>query len=508
MEEQRKYPPGEEASSCQEERAQLDAILRAFPDLVLRLDLEGRILSVRAGETAVLPIARDELPGKRIHDIFQEETGKKFVMAIQQAVTSNRIPSLNFQMTIREEECSYEARLVTLDQQQVVAILRDTRAHAQATGKVKRQLQQLNALHSIDAAITSSFDLQVTLAVILRQVIGQLNVDAADVLLLDPNSRHLEFAAGQGFQTAGLKHMPLLVGQGYAGIAALEKRTVKIPDLRGRRTDYLRSPDFLQEGFASYYAVPLIAKGQVRGVLEIYHRSLLNPSDDWFDFLGTLAGQAAIAIDSASLFQDLQRSNAELLSAYEIAIKGWADALELSGRESREHIDRVVDLSLALGRRLSVAQKDLLDIRRGAMLHDIGNLGVPEHLLNKQGPLSEEEWLIVREHPRHARQLLAPMIHLGQAMDIPNYHHERWDGGGYPDGLHGDQIPFLARLFAVVDVYDAMTHPRPYRQARSHEEAIDYIRAQAGIHFDPVIARAFLESSSEPARQAVSYQHT
>jgi HD-GYP domain-containing protein (c-di-GMP phosphodiesterase class II) len=427
-------------------------------------------------------------------------------MAIKQAVTSNRVPALEIQMKLQKEERSFEARLVALDQQHVVAILRDTSAYALATEKVKRQLQQLNALHSIDAAITSSFDLQVTLAVILRQVLGQLNVDAADVLLLDPNSRHLEFAAGQGFQTSGLKHMPLLVGQGYAGIAALEKRTVKIPDLRGRRTDYLRTPDFLQEGFASYYAVPLIAKGQVRGVLEIYHRSLLSPSEDWFEFLGTLAGQAATAIDSASLFQDLQRSNAELLSAYEVAIKGWADALELSGRESREHIDRVVDLSLALGRRLSVTQKDFLSIRRGAMLHDIGNLGVPEYLLNKQGPLSPEEWLIVRDHPRHARQLLAPMIHLGQAMDIPNFHHERWDGSGYPDGLRGDQIPFLARLFAVVDVYDAMTHPRPYRQAMSHQDAIEYIRSQAGSHFDPVIARAFLENNPEPARQEPAYR--
>ena len=507
MEEHVQSPPAEQPSPCPEEGIQLDAILRAFPDLVFCLDPDGRILSARTGQSALLPIAVTELPGKRIHELLQEDTGNRLVMAMKQAVTSNRIPALEFQMKLQKEERSYEARLVALDPQHVVAILRDTSAYALATEKVKRQLQQLNSLHSIDAAITSSFDLQVTLAVILRQVLSQLNVDAADVLLLDPNSRHLEFAAGQGFQTSGLKHMPLLVGQGYAGIAALEKRTVKIPDLRGRRTDYLRSPDFIQEGFASYYAVPLIAKGQVRGVLEIYHRCLLSPSEDWFEFLGTLAGQAAIAIDSASLFQDLQRSNAELLSAYEVAIKGWADALELSGRESREHIDRVVDLSLALGRRLSVTQKDFLDIRRGAILHDIGNLGVPEYLLSKQGPLSAEEWLIVRQHPRHARQLLSPMIHLGQAMDIPNFHHERWDGGGYPDGLRGDQIPFLARLFAVVDVYDSMTHPRPYRQAWSHEDAIEYIRSQAGSHFDPVIARAFLESSLEPSRQALAYHH-
>jgi HD-GYP domain-containing protein (c-di-GMP phosphodiesterase class II) len=178
----------------------------------------------------------------------------------------------------------------------------------------------------------------------------------------------------------------------------------------------------------------------------------------------------------------------------------------MSGRESKEHISRVVDLSLELAKRLSVNPKDLLHIRRGAMLHDIGNLGVPEHLLSKQGPLNAEEWMIVREHPRHARQLLTSMVYLGQAMDIPSYHHERWDGSGYPEGLHGDQIPFSARLFSVVDVYDAMTHPRPYRSAWKHEDALEYIRAQSGTHFDPVIAHAFLDSVSNPAPELLAYR--
>ena len=506
MAENTPLPPREEDSTYWEESSQLAAIFRAFPDLLFRLDLEGHILAQRSGQSASVSFYPEALLGRRIQDILPEKVGSKFIMAIQQALTSGRITSLDFQMSVPDGERWFEARLVAMEQGQVVAVLRDTSADALATEKVKRQLHQLDALHSIDAAITSSFDLQVTLAVILRQVIGQLKIDAADVLLLELNSRHLEFAAGHGFQTAGLKHMPLLVGQGYAGIAALEKRTVKIPDLRGRRTDYLRSPGFMQEGFSSYYAVPLIAKGQVRGVLEIYNRSPLNPTEEWFEFLAALAGQAAIAIDSASLFQDLQRSNAELVSAYEVAIKGWADALEMSGRESKEHISRVVELSLELAKRLSVNPKDLLHIRRGAMLHDIGNLGVPEHLLSKQGPLSAEEWMIVREHPRHARQLLTSMVYLGQAMDIPSYHHERWDGSGYPEGLHGDQIPFSARLFSVVDVYDFMTHPRPYRSAWKHEDALEYIRAQSGTHFDPVIAHAFLDSVSNPAPELLAYR--
>jgi HD-GYP domain-containing protein (c-di-GMP phosphodiesterase class II) len=477
--------------------AELEAIFRAFPDQLLRLDATGSILEYRAGKTASLYRTPEEILGKHIRDILPLQISEKIEGGIHYAISTGRIASVNYHLDLPEGERWYEGRLVALEETQVVAVIRDITEHVQVNEKVKRQLQQLDSLHSIDAAITSSFDLQVTLSVILRQVIGQLRVDAADVLLLDPSTRRLEFAAGQGFQRSGLQLVPLTVGQGYAGIAAMEKRTVKVPDLKGRQTDFLSSPSFVQEGFASYYAVPLIAKGQARGVLEIYNRSPLKPAEDWFEFMGTLAGQAAIAIDSASLFQELQRSNTDLTSAYEVAIHGWVEALELSGRETSGHAARVVDKSVDLGYHMGMSETDLIHLRRGAILHDIGNLGVPEHLLNKPGPLSDTEWPIVREHPRIALQLLSPMSFLSQAIDIPHYHHERWDGTGYPDGMRGEQIPQTARLFSVVDVYDSMTHPRPYRPAWNPAEAVDYIRHQVGLHFDPAVVRAFLKLLGE-----------
>jgi HD-GYP domain-containing protein (c-di-GMP phosphodiesterase class II) len=345
----------------------------------------------------------------------------------------------------------------------------------------------------VDAAITASFDLKVTLSVILRQMINQLGADAADILVLNPNNHMLEYACGQGFQARQPQPMPVMIGQGYAGKAALERRTISFPGLENQPTDILSAPGLLQEKFANYYAVPVIAKGEVKGVMEIYHRSLLQPDDDWLDFLSTMANQAAVAIDSANLFQDLQRTNAELSLAYDAAIESWAQVLELSNRENGAHAYRVVELTIKLARWMGIAEQELIHFRRGALLHDVGKMGIPECILNKPGPLDEAEWKIMQTHPKLAYDLLSSVNYLAPALDIPHYHHERWNGSGYPEGLCEEQIPFPARLFAVVDVYDALTSNRSYRPAWSRQVALDHIQNSSGKLFDPAVVKAFLQ---------------
>jgi HD-GYP domain-containing protein (c-di-GMP phosphodiesterase class II) len=239
--------------------------------------------------------------------------------------------------------------------------------------------------------------------------------------------------------------------------------------------------------------VPVIAKGEVKGVLEIYHRSLLQPDDDWLDFLSTMANQAAVAIDSANLLQDLQRTNAELSLAYDAAIESWAQVLELSNRENGAHAYRVVELTIKLARSMGIAEQELIHFRRGALLHDVGKLGIPESILNKPGPLDEAEWKVMQTHPQLAYNLLSSVNYLAPALDIPHYHHERWDGSGYPEGLFEEQIPFPARLFAVVDVYDALTSTRTYRPAWSCQVALNHIQHSSGKLFDPVVVKAFLQ---------------
>jgi putative nucleotidyltransferase with HDIG domain len=180
--------------------------------------------------------------------------------------------------------------------------------------------------------------------------------------------------------------------------------------------------------------------------------------------------------------------------AYDAAIESWSRALELSGRETQEHTQRVAHWTVELASALHVDEKDLNDLRRGALLHDIGKLLIPENILNKPGPLDDLEWEIIKRHPRQAYELLSPIKHLTAALDIPRYHHERWDGSGYPDGLRGEQIPLSARIFAVVDVHDALVSARPYRPAWTKQAARAYIQEQSGILFDPIVAKVFLQT--------------
>lgn len=359
--------------------------------------------------------------------------------------------------------------------------------------EAERHLKNLQALHSIDQAISANHDLHHTLHTVLTQVTGQLQVDAACVLLLRPHTQTLEFAAGRGFRTKGIENSRLQMGEGYAGRAALEHRILNIPNLPKEESKFIRYELLAGEDFISYYAAPLIAKGQVKGVLEVFHREFLHPPREWLDFLEALATQAAIATDNATLFEDLQRSNIELILAYDATIEGWSRAMDLRDKETEGHTRRVAFLTLKLSRAMGISDAELVHIRRGALLHDIGKMAIPDNILFKTGPLDEEESKIVRRHPIHAHEMLAPIAFLRPALDIPHYHHEKWDGSGYPHGLKGEQIPLAARIFAVVDTWDALSSDRPYRSPWPPEQVCTYIQEQSGRHFDPQVVERFLK---------------
>jgi response regulator RpfG family c-di-GMP phosphodiesterase len=363
--------------------------------------------------------------------------------------------------------------------------------------QTQERLQRLTALRAIDLAINASLDMRVILDVLLAQVQAQLRVDAACVLLARPVSQTLEFAAGRGFRTPAASRAPVRYGAEPAGAAALERRMIQLTDLDQHRPASPRWAELAVEGFRAYIAVPLVAKGHVNGVLEVFHRQPLEVEEEWLEFLETLAGQAAIAIDNTSLFDGLQRSNAELAHAYDATIEGWSRALDLRDRETEGHTQRVTELTMQLGRRLGMDPAELVHVRRGALLHDIGKMGIPDHILLKPGPLSEEEWVIMRRHPTYAYELLSPISYLRPALVIPLYHHEKWDGSGYPHGLRGTEIPLAARAFAVADVWDALQSHRPYRPGWAKDKIRDYIQQQSGSHFDPDVVAIALDVIAE-----------
>lgn len=357
---------------------------------------------------------------------------------------------------------------------------------------VQRRMRRMEALNLIDQAINASLDLKVSLEVVSGQAKEQLNADAVDILLVDAPSNSLVFANAKGFRSEKIRKTSLGLGRGFPAEAVLERKTVCIPDLRSVKETIFRNFLLEEEGFISYYCVPLVTKGLVKGVMEIYFRHAYQADREWLEFLGMLAQQTAIAIDNAELMNSLQKSNIELLNAYDATLKGWVDALDLRDKETEGHTQRVTGMAKMLARRMGVEEKDMLHFERGALLHDIGKVAISDTILRKPGPLSDEEWAIMRKHPLYAYSLLSKIKFLEPAMDIPLHHHERWDGSGYPAGLKGEAIPLAARIFAVVDVWDALTSDRPYRKAWTREQALAYIQEQSGKHFDPQVVKAFL----------------
>jgi GAF domain-containing protein len=360
----------------------------------------------------------------------------------------------------------------------------------------QEQVRKLTTLRDIDSAIASSTDLHVTLNILMDHTLRHLKVDAVDILLFHPELQSLTYLSSAGFRSASPTRPVIRIGEGLPGQVIIKGRVEHIPELQsleGARRD----PFLLREGFVSYIGVPLIVKGQIKGLFEIFHRSPLLPNEEWMQFMQTLTGQAAIAIDNSQLFDNLQRSNQEIRQAYDTTLEGWARALELRDRETEGHTRRVTRLTMDLARYMDIDEDNLVNIYRGVLLHDIGKMGVPDQILRKTGSLTDEEWVEMRRHPQYAYDLLAPIPYLRPALDIPYCHHEHWDGSGYPRGLKGEQIPLSARIFSIVDIWDALLSDRPYRDAWPEDKVVAYIKEISGTILDPKVVEAFMKMMSE-----------
>jgi PAS domain S-box-containing protein len=459
---------------------------------VYRTNLKGDILFSNDALSKMLEFrSSEEMIGKSVLTRYKNLKDREVL--IEDLKKTGRVERFETELITKTGKTKNVLLNATLEGDVISVMITDITERKRGEEQIKQQLSRITALRNIDMAITASLDLRVTLNLFLEHVITQLHVDAATVLLLKPHTQTLEYGSGRGFRSAALKYTRLRLGEGHAGSAALERRIVSIPNLAEVENSFSRSPLLATEGFISYYAVPLIAKGNVKGVLEILHRAMLAPDQEWLDFLEALAIQAAIAIDNASLFDDLQRSNVELILAYDRTLEGWSKALDMRDKETEGHSQRVTDMAVKIAGMMGVSDTELVHVRRGALLHDIGKVGIPDNILLKPGPLNDEEWKIMQKHPVYAFEMLLPITFLRPALDIPYYHHEKWDGTGYPHGLKGEQIPLSARIFALVDVWDALRSPRPYRPAWAEDKVKEYIQDQAGKHFDPKVVEVFFK---------------
>ncbi|MDP1992003.1 MAG: PAS domain S-box protein, partial [Syntrophales bacterium] len=326
-------------------------LIKKLPAGVIVHAPDTRIVRCNPAASQLLGMSSDQMLGKDANDpdwFFVRENGTRMSIAefpVKQVIATGHVLK-NFVMGIvRDHDGEYTWVLVNAypefvnDERllQVIVMLTDISDIKCAEEKIRRHLEHMTALVEIDRAINFSFDLNFSLTTLLTHVIVQLEVDAADVLLFNPTSRMLEYVAGRGFHTSAIEHARQHLGDGYAGQAAQERSIVHIPDLAKEHNSFLRRILLARENFVSYHGVPLIAKGQVVGVLEVLHRSRIERDEEWLNFLKALAAQAAIAIDNVTLFDNLQRTNTELFQAYDATIEGWSRALELRDNETEGH---------------------------------------------------------------------------------------------------------------------------------------------------------------------------
>jgi PAS domain S-box-containing protein len=379
--------------------------------------------------------------------------------------------------------------VVTRHGYRIGSLFRDITDLKRSQEQVQREVQKLNALHEIDTRIVNQDSLTDILESIGEQACNLLKADAVLFLLLEHETQQLKIAASLGFKTDVNTYPHLITSDCYPW-RALEKGKL----LYSTEDEECHECDcFKNEGFKASYSFPIITNRQAKGVIELFTYEPLQIDAEWSEFMEILAGQTAIAMEKTGLFHELQASNTELNLAYEATIAGWSRALELRDKETRGHSERVMHLACELAQKLGYSTKDMQHFRRGVLLHDIGKMGVPDNILLKPSPLTEDEWQIMRMHPDFAYQLLADIPYLRPALEIPYCHHERWDGSGYPRGLKGEEIPLSARIFAVVDVWDALISDRPYRPGWTHAATRQYLLQNAGVTFDPEVIKVFLD---------------
>ena len=491
--------------ALKEEKDFSERVINTSNALIIGLDKDHLIRLFNKGAEIVTGYKREEVLGKdwfllafmpdiraEMNDVWENAWGiisHTYINPIWTKSGEKRI--ISWQSTGFYEDLDEEKQLL-------LSIGEDITERKKVEEQVRLQLSRLDALHSIDVEILSNIDIKAILDVVLEQVKKGLGVDAANVLLFNSSLNSLEYATQFGFKAGKLDYKFLRLGKGLAGKTALERKTIYIQDLSKEKDLLAQTPALIPENFCSYFGIPLLSQGKLKGVLEIFHRTTLTPDKEWRKFLEMLGGQVAIAIDNISLFENLQRNNMELRLAYDTTLEGWARALELRDIETLHHSRRVTKLTEELSILMGINVEQLEHIRRGALLHDIGKMGVRDVIFYKPGPLNEDEWVEMKKHPVFAYEMLKGIPYLEPALKIPYSHHEKWDGSGYPQGMQGERIPLEARIFAIIDVYDSLTSKRPYRtKIWTKTEALDYIQEQSGTHFDPQIVKTFLRMMAE-----------
>ena len=359
--------------------------------------------------------------------------------------------------------------------------------------------RQLVTLNRIVQELNATLNVQEVFAVVARYLAELVPHDRASIALFDETRRHFTIFSLVEAQESQLREgVSLPVDATAAARDLLAGRPHLTPDLTAE-LEYPAERLLFESGCRSRVNVPLMVHHEVIGALNLASTRLNAFQAADLPLLEQIAADIAAALEKARLFEETQRRSEEiakllrqLQESYDQTLAALCTALDIRDRETEGHSRRVAELACAIAREMGLSEDELTHLFRGGLLHDVGKIGIPDAVLHKREPLTEEEWQLMRQHPLLGARILQDIDFLAQAVDVVLFHQERYDGEGYPYGLRGSEIPLLARIFAVADAYDAMTSHRPYREAMSHEEAVAEIVRHSGTQFDPEVVQAFL----------------
>lgn len=439
-------------------------------------------------------VTKEEMPGRTMMDLYPGIEETPLFETLSRCMKDRTPARIETQFVYPDRQTGWFELSIEPVEEGLFILSMDITERKHSEEAIQQQLQRLKALRSIDVAILGTTDLRLTLRTVLDEAKLQLHVDIVQIQLFNQAEMLLETIAVTGNHTEEIQSFASKLDEGINGKAAMQRRTEYIDMIHEDESPDRFLSAIIKEDGRAVYSTPLIVKGNLIGVFNVILRRAFKAPKDWIDFFETLAGQTAMAIDSVKSFEELQRSNLDLALAYDTTIEGWSNALELRDQETEGHTLRVTKMTLKLAELAGMSNAELVHVRRGALLHDIGKMGIPDQILLKPDQLTDEEWEIMRKHPTYAYELLLPISYLHPALDIPYCHHEKWDGSGYPRGLKGEQIPLSARLFAVADVWDALRSDRPYRKAWEEDKVIEYVQSLSNTHFDPKAVEIFMQA--------------
>lgn len=501
-------------------------IVNTAPDVILHIDKDGKIQDINR-----IPwyLTGRKIVGATPLDFIDEQFHQNYLETVKRVIETETIIACEYQLTATDGKRVWcEANIGPIKRNGVVdgisVVSRDITNRMDYIREIENQRNELDLLFELGKKINASLNVHEVYDHLLEQVAKTMDCKQFSVSSFSPedgmirceyfiyDNQQIDASSfppiplnpeGKGTQSRVIVSGEAMLLNDYQAYIRTSKKKFLVTD-DGDVIDEEEKPEDDDDVQRAAIIAPMFFQGEVVGVIQVMSNRLNAYTQQHLHLIETACTQLAVASNNAMLYRQAQEeinerivAQRKLQESYDSTLMGWVAALERREKETAGHSKRVTELALRFAEKLNIPKEDRIHIWRGALLHDVGKLVIPDSILLKQGSLDEEEWEIMRMHGEYAYEWLSSIDYLKPVLDIPRYHHERWDGSGYPKGMKGEEIPLSARMFTLIDQYDALTNDRPYRKAWRKRKVLNYLREQSGKEFDPILVDVFINMIQE-----------